>query len=199
MTIAIRVSRRVVNHSETAFKSLEFTLKVFLLGTNHAPQYLGYKDSFSSEFANYVNDIVKTFGIDLIAEEMNEEALEKEARESTARTVALSTGVKHALCDPDNSERIALKIPSEEQLKTKLGIGRAMLANQVTELDNATREFWPIREQEWLRRLKCIESKKCLFILGTEHVQSFTELLSSREVASEVLCQKWRPGKIVGS
>ena len=170
-------------------------MKIFLLGTNHANQYIGHKDGFYSEFAKCLKEIAQRIEIDLIAEEMSEAALKTVACEATARRVAGDLGINHALCDPDNSERIALGILTDVQLRERLGIRSVIPPNKVQCLARLESESGQIREKEWLRRLECIAPTNCLFILGAKHVTSFAQLLTSRGFANQVLCQKWEPVK----
>ena len=166
---------------------------VLLVGVNHAHQYVNHPESATAKFSCYLEKICRARSVDLIAEEMNEDALQVNRTDSTARRLSCKLGTAHVLCDPNESERQALGIPSYEQLKQKHGFGKYLVDEQIKTIEQAEQSFWPIREAEWLRRLGRFESVNCLFILGSNHASSLSRLLAKQTIRNELLCTRWEP------
>lgn len=167
---------------------------VLLVGTNHAHQLSGYRDGAAETLNTYLKGIVDTEAIDLLAEELNEEAVKRfRASDSTARLVALERKLAHIFCDPNTSERRALGIPTVEELLDKLGYGCNPSDEEKANLEIETRRYWPIRENFWLKKLSSCSSNRCLFVLGSNHVQSFSLLLSEHGIQNQVKVGRWEP------
>ncbi len=80
-------------------------MKVLLIGLNHGLQLEGYNSEWD-KFKSYLNDLCLVEKPDLIAEELNIEAINKyKASDSVARQVASSLGIDHLFCDPDSNQR----------------------------------------------------------------------------------------------
>ena len=172
-------------------------MHVYLVGTNHANQLTGYKDGAAEKFRLYLAHICNAETIDLLAEELNEEAIvlwqRKGAQDSTARLLATAHEIPHLFCDPNAHERRALGIPSYEELRIKFGYGRARTHEQEANLAREERKFWPIREECWRKKVAAISPLRCLFVVGSDHVESFAELLSGHGVVVEIKTRRWEP------
>lgn len=162
-----------------------------LVGANHAHQYPGHPQGRADLFSQFVTQQAEHARVDLIAEEMSREALAmKKVGHSSVETAAGALLIRHLLCDPDSAERRALGIPSYEELKARRGISNAFGAETAL-LEADTRSYWPIREREWLNRLSQVGHEKVLFILGPDHVDSFTTLLQDAGYQVNVINRRW--------
>lgn len=167
---------------------------VLLVGTNHEHQLIGYKDGETQVFGSYLSSLCDSEYIDLLAEELNEEAIELwKAQDSIARRLAVERKIDHIFCDPDSSERRALGILTYEELRTKSNYGRVLTNEQDECLKRDEKSYWPKREDFWLRKIQANSPSRCLFVLGSNHVQSFSTLLSSHGISAEVKTCKWKP------
>ena len=100
----------------------------------------------------------------VLAEESNEDVLSKfSATQSVASTVASEIGIKHLFCEPSIAERQRLGITT-----------------------TGSPADFEKREQYWLGRLKRIEEAPILFVLGADHVASFSELAKTSGLPVEV-------------
>jgi hypothetical protein len=162
-----------------------------LVGANHAHQLPGNPSGRADLFREFVAQQARACRVDLIAEEMSREALAKwKVEKSSVQAAAESVHVKHLLCDPDSAERKALGIPSYEELKAARGASH--LSGEDEELlKNDERTYWPIREKEWLKRVANINHRRVLFVIGPDHVESFSFLLQEACYRVQVLSVRW--------
>lgn len=168
-------------------------MELLLVGTNHANQYVGNKYGDSAQFTEYLRSVCSTHEVDLLAEEMSIEALEKNSAKSTALELARTLGITHLFCDPNRRERTALGIPTDDELRTSLGFRKYLLNHQIDRFEDAERSYWPLREEEWIRRVEACSFSICLFIVGSNHVSSFSDIVRSRGMPLQVLHQRWMP------
>jgi len=169
-------------------------VQLSLLGMNHSHQLFGQKDGDSAALYSHLSNLLLSRRYDAIAEELNEEAITQwGCNESTARKAANAFGVPHCFCDPDSSERVGIGIPSCENLKKILGIGKFADQKATAKLDAAVKRFWPVREEFWLNRLRQLRCSHALFILGADHVPSFSALLEREAIGFECLNPHWEP------
>ena len=138
-----------------------------LVGVDHIIQHGGYLDEKKKAalevFHSYLCEVTSKYSIDLIAEEFSEFLLAMNNTSfCTCREVACHLSVEHRFCDPNPNERIDLSIETNEQ-----------------------------REQEWLRRLDDAKSKHILFVCGSSHLESFSNLLKKNDVESMILSDRW--------
>jgi hypothetical protein len=167
----------------------------YLVGTNHSNQLLldcTDGNDMCLEFKNYLSNLCDTESIDLLAEELSTEALGKwKAKGSVVEQLATERQITHIFCDPNSDQRRELGIPNYEELKSKLGYGRFLKPGQQTQVEVEERSYWPIREEFWLNRVFAITANKCLFVLGSSHVDSFSMLLSNRGFSIEIKNLNW--------
>lgn len=153
---------------------------IYIIGVNHELQYL---DPSTGLFVKALREWSASCKVSLIAEELNQEAIDKEGKtrnqtlESTCRHVASSLGLEHRFCDPDNSERASLGIRSGRQIRRDLGV-RAGENEELVEME--FRKDWPIREAFWLDRISDKIDEDLLFICGSSHVDNFVALVESK-------------------
>lgn len=133
---------------------------LYLIGVDHSVQHdgcAGYEGStferLRNEFPTFLDGVARRIGATVIAEELNEDVLNKfGATKSVADTVASQMNIKHVFCEPSISER--------EQLGMK----------GTNNPDDFSR-----REDFWLNKLVTLKGERILFILGADHVESFSE------------------------
>src|SRR5438094_5282432 len=82
---------------------------IYILGVNeHRYQAINPSNNpYESEFHQYVLKQVQTKEISHLAEELNDEALQREngAQESVCRKMARDLGITHSMCEPNTLER----------------------------------------------------------------------------------------------
>jgi len=168
-------------------------MKLYLLGTNHANQMIGCKYGKAEEFLKYLHHIKsKIKDIDLVAEELNEEALELwNATDSACRIFANSFNLPHLYCDPNLKERNTLGIKSETEIRDKLGYGKCLNVEQDNEVQSRIASYFDLREDFWLKRILHSNRNQCLFIFGTSHFDSFSKLLQSKNIESIEITRNW--------
>jgi hypothetical protein len=163
-------------------------MKIFIVGVNHKIQYVFKNSTHSTEFKDYLVGKITKHSISLIAEELSNEAIKQnKTDDSVAHVTALSADIKHRYADPDSETRESLGIPSEKQLKEKLGLGRSLNADELTRLDVANAKYHPIREEYWLSQIKDQNCSNILFLCGYNHIESFASLLRNEGHQVQVL------------
>lgn len=144
---------------------------VYLVGADHRIQWIPNSPSLEWEgaisgFINFVHEKCDLLGIDLIAEEFSEYAVElNHAQDSTAKRAARETGIPHLFCDPNPHERQELGIQNNAD-----------------------------REKEWLRRIMSSGNSRILFICGDDHLKSFQSLLIDAGHNAEIVGINWGKG-----
>lgn len=168
-----------------------------LIGLNHCYQYRGYRGVDWKAFDAYLFSLCRNAEVHQIAEELSEESVKRwafrGAKGSVAKAVALRLGIGHRFCDPSPVDRKALGILSTDEIKIELDIGFAMTDQQTALLDSRAKEFWPVRELFWIEKLQDEPVERCVFILGAEHVDSFSALLSLRGIEVKIEHRNWKP------
>lgn len=163
---------------------------IYLVGINHSFQVRavlpfgerGLENAGSANVAvaleAYVGELVDRYRIRTVAEECSAECLidklqvDQKAYLVAKRVCEQRGHVQHIFCDPNRTERKAL-----------------YAAAGVSEADDARLGF-PIRESEWLRRLRPhIPLGELLFLCGTNHVPSFLQRLTEAHIATIVACE----------
>lgn len=168
-------------------------MKIFLIGLNHSFQLKGYEKGWKF-FKTYLYEQCIEENPDLIAEELNIEAIELwKASDSVARIVANSLGIDHLFCDPDSNQRKKHGIKSRKEIIADLGFGRAIPSQESEKIDRIEKKQWPKREEFWLKRLLGHGFKKCIFLVGTEHIDSFSEKIKANSINLKIITQNWEP------
>jgi hypothetical protein len=167
-------------------------MTAYLLGTNHRHQVIGCPEGRYVEFSELLRREVREHRLQAIAEELNDEAIQLwQGTGSVARAVSQDLGIRHVYCDPTSTERLALGIPSLQELRTKFGYGRVLTHIQDEHLAAEQATYWPRREAHWLSCLKPLRTCNFLFVLGSSHMESFSKLLESEEIGYITLHTRW--------
>jgi hypothetical protein len=142
---------------------------VFLVGTDHRYQRgvaLGVRDEVFAEFRAVLQRLVSRHSIKGIAEEMSLDGMgmHRSVGGSLGFFIARDLELPHLYCDPSRPEREELGITSLED-----------------------------RERYWLDQLRTFSGFPCLFILGADHVSTFSDLLQRDRIEALVLIHDWEP------
>ncbi len=166
----------------------------YLIGTNHANQLEGQKDGDSVTFAKYLSAFCSDNRIDLIAEELNEEAIAKwQAGGSVAKSVASRLFIRHCFCDPDREERQRLGVLTDQEAAKKLGFASSWTSQQDVLVLAEVKKSWLARENFWLERLREVTFMRCAFVLGAKHVATFRDLLRAQGFTVHIVKENWKP------
>lgn len=169
-------------------------MRCHLIGLNHAHQLEGYEHGAFEVFGQYLTKFCVNANIDLLAEELNQEAVTLwRAKESVARTVATRLSINHLFCDPTLVDRRCLGILPPKEIASNLGYGRCRTSEQEAILTAEEKKTWSIREQFWLEQLGTVCFQECAFILGSSHVETFSALLTTKGIQVHVAHRLWVP------
>jgi hypothetical protein len=159
----------------------ESSKPVYLVGTRH--RFQGWRKILCftpkhqlDEFKTFLQKTIHDHGIRSVAEEMNIEALTTYSRpdmppsKSIPCLAAEELDLPHKYCDPDSAKRHELNITNDDN-------------------DEDRKK----REAEWLAQLVHFASFPCLFVLGSEHTSSFSDLLKASGFKPILLEQEWWP------
>lgn len=160
--------------------------KIVLIGTDH--NYQKSRSEGSAEFRTYVEKLCDQYGIAAIGEEMSEDAL-KAAPQSVCHQMALSNGLAHRYCDPDQRQRAALNIIDEGH---PVALAQMYRWSQ-EKVDNEIRTLRAIRERYWLDQMIALDIWPALFVCGAEHVRYFRDLAEENGIEVIVAADDWEP------
>jgi hypothetical protein len=174
-------------------------VEVHIVGTSHSYQF-GAGSTFGAEtssqdaadaFQSFLVSAARTIYATVICEELSCEALTAVgATVSVPENVAANLGLAHLFCDPDSSERRVLDILNENEIRIHAELFNRPKSTEA-EIQKRISQHYRKREVEWYRRIIEARSTPILFICGSNHVDSFYELLRSKGVQVSVICQDW--------
>lgn len=188
----------------------KITPHIFLIGVSHACQYstelsrlnLPIREGGSDKaqvdqaFANFLHEAANKISAEAICEEMSEEFLTEigNAR-SIAKIISQEYGCLHVFCDPDRKQREIIKSDyvfnnldfSDELLNL---YGKNLASNEMYREGNVEVKLW-LSEQElkenyrrelfWLQQMvEKIIHERIIFICGSNHIETFSNILNSR-------------------
>jgi hypothetical protein len=139
----------------------------------------------TARFERYLESLVRELQPAAICEELSSSMIYCNV-ECIALSVAHRNGMEHLYCDPDRQERQQLY----EAHETK------------EEIDKNNR--YPLREDEWLRRLKerwpeSLSETNIIFLCGADHVATFGQKLRNAGYCMLVHCadleECWKLGR----
>lgn len=166
---------------------------IFLIGVNHKAQYIK-KGIDNTKFKAFLKRKIEETKADLIAEEMSEYELKVNGMtNSIPRAVAEELGIKHLYCDPDKKQRKELGILEEKDIIAKICGGKVLRPRDQERFIKIRDTMWDKREIFWFQKLMKFNFKKCIFVLGSDHVDNFLNLLDSHNLKSRLLIRKF-PG-----
>lgn len=175
---------------------------IYLIGVNnHNIQHdgNGCADlSLRNKFSAFLKNKIVEYDIALLAEEFSEEALYKTSKGNmtTAQSAvkdlkAENLKIEHRFCDPDEEKRKEIGIPSRDEIKSKLGLRGPILLDSIQDkqIKEELRKYYPTREQFWFNKISDCFDRNILFLCGSNHIESFSLLLNSRQYKTEILCE----------
>jgi len=169
---------------------------LFIVGTDHNYQFgagVRYGEDHCSEadqaaFAHMLRDLATTLAAEVLAEELNGQALEEVGRtKSVMQLVAAEGAIPHLFCEPDRQERRILGIRVDNEIRIS-AFPKVLDEHTVQALVS---ESWRRRELEWLRRLDTVRSKNVLFVCGAQHISTFASLAREHGFECKVVHAAW--------
>lgn len=165
---------------------------IYLVGIRHEFQHNGrgsIDEISKKKLISYLESTIKEHGVSLIAEEFNEEALQKSnATIDTVGCLADKLNIKHLFCDPNTEERKIIGIPSCDEIKKGLGFTKPYLSHdEVKTLDAEKKKYFPQRENFWFEKIKKYPDEVIIFLCGPDHVEGFESLLVDKGYTPEIL------------
>jgi hypothetical protein len=162
---------------------------VYVVGTLHRYQgtynvglgATATKDELE-QFRLFLKEIVHKHGIRSVAEEMSVEALHKYPHpdllpgESVPLQVADELNLPHRYC-----------CPPDRATRDRLGLSPDGMPDTPDDIKK--------REAYWLEKLKELNSFPCLFVLGSDHSDSFPALLNTSHLEATLLIKEWKPSR----
>lgn len=140
------------------------------------------------EFHEFLHQQIELFEPDLLAEEMSLDGLTAmHSSETVLRMLSDGFEIAHVFVDPGNSERKKLGIKSRRDIAKDLGYGTALSRAQSRDVTKIDLDHWNIRENHWLDILDQHTFERCLFVIGSDHVQRLLEKLDEKGQDYEVL------------
>ena len=142
---------------------------IYILGVNeHRYQAVNPKTNpDEAKFYDYVLKHVRAKMISHLAEEMNDEFLQREnqAQESVCRKLANDLGITHSMCEPNTLERrqIGYIDKSWEEFIGEDDTGCNEKINKA--LSSFHKKQWHLREEFWFQKLQPQLKQKCSFNL----------------------------------
>lgn len=174
-------------------------MKVFIIGVaDHEFQRQHDGNAAAEDFKSLLTNICNKHEFWVIAEELSAEDLaSRKSCDSVARLIAIAHGCKHVFADPNAEERRALGIPDDDEIGRRHNIRWLDFFENPNGYEAAIAAkrplYWPLREAEWLRRIRLCNAFPCLMIIGAAHIDSFSELLKKEDVDFLVLQNRWQP------
>ena len=178
---------------------------IYLIGVDHLVQYNGpVPEQIRNEFRSYIIEICRMHGVQAIAEEFSDEALQKvyHAERETAHEAAEILKIGHRYCDPEEKELAEMGIPYYfdvmQEVKNKYSISGTFIVDDTLrekvkkEAADIIRSYWSIREEYWCKRIRDIIELPILFICGHEHVLRFRSLLITKGYQCTIIDPFWK-------
>ena len=177
------------------FSDMTETTQLYIVGTDHNFQTgQGCYKAAAAEFQQYITEICRDLNIRFIGEEMNRDALDKAGVEmSVCEMVANDLGLQHRLCDPDSATRKKLGILNDSDVEMKKFFKNWSRKIAETQIFKERRK----REEIWLGHVESVGIFPLLFVCGANHVESFSSLLQSKGLRSDVVAMDWAPVQTV--
>ncbi|HSE34924.1 MAG TPA: hypothetical protein VLB83_02255 [Candidatus Paceibacterota bacterium] len=169
---------------------------IFIVGIDHKIQHDG-RGSASPEnrklFASYISEQVTSLDINILVEEMNEEALQMSfAKNCVVRNVAASFGLPHIFCEPGRQDRKSLGVPSASEIAEKAGVKfYAQGSAEQKLISDEEKKYFSIRENFWLDEIREFLGKTILIVVGAAHTETFPLLLKAENIEYETLSANW--------
>lgn len=164
--------------------------QVVLIGTSHVYQWGGCWAPIEvvANFLALLEEVRQNYSVGAIAEEMSIDSLRLHDRHaSTIADWCKRVGLVHCYCDPSEREQEELGIRNDgvvRYLQQVEGFGD-------DEAERLIRVEYDKREAQWLARLQELNAWPVIFVCGSSHVTSFSQLLSQNDFQVVVKAANW--------
>jgi hypothetical protein len=171
----------------------------YLIGVNHNAQRHppgATLDKHQTELQLRLNESIDAYRPKLIAVEESEDTLidprNGAADESIPRNIALLHGIDPMLCEHQDDEKAPIGYKNNLDIKLELAIA-GLLCDCPLDLQDAAvlaveiATMFPLRESFWIDKLKDHLQMEVIFVLGENHIDSFSCRLRTLGVQSKVL------------
>jgi hypothetical protein len=140
-----------------------------VIGTSHPIQ----RDINNTDFRLFINESIKKFSIQAIAEEIN-------VLNSVASIISHEVDIDYQVIEPNEHERVELGIDTLNQIGHDIfmDFDDCESPEAFAECEERKQSAFRAREQEWLRRIKEVQISPILVICGANHVSQFSALLT---------------------
>lgn len=172
---------------------IQIVRKAYIVGTNHE---FRRGEQRKREFSSFLQKVCIQFDIQLIAEEINDDA-----KLIIARDIAINQGIEHLIIElrPSQYEKHGIKPIQEIEYEVMQVFELDSLADPMGISDTAGRELDQRifeqhnspREKVWLSRIETANLWPVLIICGANHTASFSNLLSHNDILTKVIEQYW--------
>jgi|CZKF01.1.fsa_nt_gi hypothetical protein len=159
---------------------------VYLIGVDHVRAQRRKRGEeltdCQREFQSVVESAIRSIDPCLLAEEDHPEFLSRDGADSILLGIAMAHRIKnrHRFVDPNDTER--------ERIGYRALYGPPYEA-VLTSAHEITHQF-PKREEFWFGKLQDIIDRDILFVCGWAHIESFSALLTRKEVSFSVWANK---------
>lgn len=161
----------------------------YLIGVNHNAQRHppgATLDKDQAELQRRLNEAIDDHNPKLIAVEESVATLLND--ESIPQNVAKQRGIEAMLCEPSNDEKSRCGYLDKPEIRLKLGFCNCPPALEKTAADAVEIALnFPLREEFWIEKLKEHLQSEVIFVLGENHIDSFSRRLQARGIQSKVL------------
>lgn len=160
---------------------------VLIIGANHKYQhasdlYERVEKTALFAFEKMISNACAENNIIAIGEEFSKEDLKKDSTDSFVKNVSDKLGKLHKYCNPTSEEEMAI---GYKQCLYQMG------GESSEEFDKRDWENEKLREIIWLKNIENLNSFPMLFVCGSMHVQSFSDLLKKNGIKSDILFESW--------
>jgi len=163
---------------------------IYIFGTDH--KYQREDPSLSQyqidKFKTDIEKLCVELNIRLLAEENNLEAQEEHAlNHSLLHQSSNKLNIEHIYCDPNRRER------NEHGIQQENDIRASFMFKTVDEQDILKKvyESHKKRESLWLNRIEKVNTWPVLVLCGSNHVNSFSNLVKEQGYKLEILFEDW--------
>ena len=170
---------------------------LYLIGLSHNAQVRKQgspETDLQEEFAGCLRRSVRTVHPAFIAEEWSDEQVVEQSVVSITKEIADEDGIAHKFCDPNSDERVSRGYRGYVSIFHSLlwsndeGLPEDELHIRAQAIEVG--RYFPIRERFWLDQLSKFTGRDGIFVCGQGHIDSFTELLGTRQIQWEILAEK---------
>jgi len=165
------------------------------VGTSHPIQRGNQR---KTDFKAYIESLVSTYSPLAIAEEINDNQV------TIAQSIANTIKIPHEIIEPTPQERSDLGIETRSAIMHDILFDYDEIddwpdepspdnlpVNAYNEYFTRIQKAYREREQEWLVRLRKLNTWPVIVICGSSHHQPFTDLLSTDGFKVVDACENW--------